>query len=108
MLEWLEQWYESQCDNNWEHAFGIKIETIDNPGWEISIDLEDTEVDSSPMEWMLIGDFENRWLGFKIEDNKFEGSCDPKNLGTLISVFKKMVEGVKIDSNEVLLFLKNN
>jgi len=106
MLEWLEEWYESQCNGNWEHMFGIKIETLDNPGWDISIDLEDTDVNSAPKEWTLIENYEERWLGFRIKDNKFEGSCDPKNLGTLISVFKKIVDKNEINVSEVLSTLK--
>lgn len=106
MLEWLEEWYESQCDGNWEHMFGIKIETLDNPGWNISIDLEDTDVNSEPKEWTLIENYEERWLGFRIKDNKFEGSYDPKNLGTLISVFKKIVDKNEINVSEVLSTLK--
>ena len=29
----LQKWYKSQCNGDWEHSFGIKIETLDNPGW---------------------------------------------------------------------------
>lgn len=102
MLEWLEKWYDSQCNDNWEHMFGIKIETIDNPGWEILIDLEDTNVNCCPRDWILIEHSEKRWIGFKVQDNKFEGACDPKNLGTLISIFKKMVEDDKVDVSEII------
>lgn len=27
---WLQMWYVAQCDDEWEHAYGIKIETLDN------------------------------------------------------------------------------
>lgn len=33
IFEWLQKWYKSQCDGDWEHEYGIKIETVDNPGW---------------------------------------------------------------------------
>ena len=32
-LIWLLSWYHSQCDGDWEHGNGVKIGTIDNPGW---------------------------------------------------------------------------
>jgi hypothetical protein len=38
----LRAWYLAQCDDEWEHAYGINIETLDNPGWSIRIDLVDT------------------------------------------------------------------
>lgn len=42
LLEWLQDWYLQQCDGEWEHFYGVKIETLDNPGWYIEIDLNDT------------------------------------------------------------------
>ncbi|MGD8289878.1 MAG: Imm53 family immunity protein, partial [Gemmatimonadota bacterium] len=44
MLQQLQQWYISQCDGEWEEDFGIRIETLDNPGWAVEIDLEDTSL----------------------------------------------------------------
>jgi hypothetical protein len=38
----LQNWYAAQCDGNWEHAWGIKIDTLDNPGWTVTIYLHDT------------------------------------------------------------------
>jgi hypothetical protein len=31
-LQWLQKWFESQCDGDWEHEFGITFKTVDNPG----------------------------------------------------------------------------
>ena len=28
----LQDWYFSKCDEDWEHEFGVKIDTLDNPG----------------------------------------------------------------------------
>jgi hypothetical protein len=38
-LAWLEQWYQEQCDGDWEHHCGVTIETLDNPGWLVQADL---------------------------------------------------------------------
>jgi hypothetical protein len=43
-LEWLQQWYLSHCNEDWEHQYGISIKNIDNPGWHLSVDLVGTEV----------------------------------------------------------------
>jgi len=32
LLQFLQEWYLEQCNGDWEHEFGIKIETLDNPG----------------------------------------------------------------------------
>lgn len=42
---WIQKWYQAQCNGDWEHSYGIIIETIDNPGWSITIDLETTELE---------------------------------------------------------------
>lgn len=41
MLKWLENWYSSNCDGDWEHGYGIRIETLDNPVWAVRINLEE-------------------------------------------------------------------
>jgi len=42
VLVQLPQRYRGQCDGDWEHSYGVKIETLDNPGWLVTIDLTDT------------------------------------------------------------------
>jgi hypothetical protein len=29
-LDWLMRWYLAQCDNDWEHGYGIEIGTLDD------------------------------------------------------------------------------
>ena len=41
LIKQLENWYNSRCDGDWEHEFGIKIDTLDNPGWKITIDIDE-------------------------------------------------------------------
>ena len=42
-INWISTWFASQCDGDWEHENQIRIETLDNPGWDIVIDLSGTE-----------------------------------------------------------------
>ncbi|NGX42844.1 MAG: hypothetical protein K940chlam7_01132 [Chlamydiae bacterium] len=44
-LDWLMQWFKSQCDGDWEHEYGITLGTLDNPGWRLSISLGQTPLD---------------------------------------------------------------
>ncbi len=44
-MQRLVQWWRAQCDGEWEHEFGITIETMDNPGWLVKIDLSYTNAD---------------------------------------------------------------
>ena len=38
-LQLLQEWYVAQCDGDWEHSYGVKIDTLDNPGWSLKVDL---------------------------------------------------------------------
>jgi hypothetical protein len=49
-LELVQRWYAAHCDGEWEHQYGIKIETLDNPGWRVTIDLTNTELQEFPLE----------------------------------------------------------
>jgi hypothetical protein len=54
ILTWLQAWFLSQCNDTWEHSYGIKIDTLDNPGWEVVIDLAGTSCDSKTMDAIAI------------------------------------------------------
>ncbi|MGP3934424.1 Imm53 family immunity protein [Nonomuraea sp. KM88] len=41
-LVFLQSWYASCSNDGWEHGYGITIDTLDNPGWRLKIDLVDT------------------------------------------------------------------
>jgi hypothetical protein len=47
ILTRLQDWYRSQCDGDWERQYGIKINTLDNPGWQVQIELNDTPLKSA-------------------------------------------------------------
>lgn len=104
LINWLQDWYQSQCDSDWEHDYGIRIETLDNPGWSIEIDLTNTTVTMSSQKWELIEISKNSWVGYKIENDIYFASGDPKKLELMILIFKQIVENKKIDNS----FIFNN
>lgn len=91
MLDWLEDWYLSMCDGDWEHNYGITIETLDNPGWDLTIDLVNTGIELKDEKWNLIEESENNWYGYKITNNVFNAAGDPKKLNFLISLFRERI-----------------
>jgi len=32
----IDEWYQRKCDGVWEHTYGVRIETCDNPGWIVT------------------------------------------------------------------------
>lgn len=39
----LQNFY-ANCNGDW-HLYGVRINTLDNPGWSVKIDLEETNLD---------------------------------------------------------------
>lgn len=96
LIKWLEEWYISQCEGDWQHYFGMRIYTIDNPGWRVTINLEDTELEDKEFdEYRLIIDEDEDWILCYVKDCRFEGAGDPSKLEEIIRRFKEWVEQCK-------------
>ena len=89
LLIYLQNWYASQCDGDWEHEYnGIKVVTLSNPAWSIEIDLRGTKIINKTMELIDIERNEDDWVICKIEDKYFKGYGGPHNLIELLTIFK--------------------
>lgn len=91
MIEWLEEWYLSNCDSDWEHCYGIKIGTLDNPGWTIDIDLTGTEIEQAEFVPLRIERTDNDWIHCSVKDGVFVGRGGPRNLKEILSIFRDWV-----------------
>jgi hypothetical protein len=93
VLSRLQQWYLDQCDEDWEHQFGVAIDTLDNPGWIVRIDLKGTELEDKPFEPVRYGMVEDSdvehldWIDCKIESGKFVAAAGPTKLEEALDVF---------------------
>ncbi len=92
VLNWIQDWYSSQCDGHWEHTYGVTIGTTDNPGWSISIDISNTELEGMEVPYRLIEKSDENWFGLKVENNLFRAFGDPSKLEFLLLEFKRMAE----------------
>ncbi|MDB6027014.1 MAG: hypothetical protein JWM68_3237 [Verrucomicrobiales bacterium] len=91
-IVWLSEWYSRQANGDWEHSFGIKIETLDNPGWRIVIDLSETPLATRPFTSIKEENSPRDWTTCRIQDGKFEGFCGPGNLDKVLGVFRAWPE----------------
>jgi len=91
IVGWIEHWYRVHCNGDWEHGQGVKIETLDNPGWWVSIDLEGTDMSDKPFEPVETGRGENPddWMSCRVQKGVFQGSGGPEKLGAILRVFKE-------------------
>lgn len=83
----LEDWYTSQCDGDWEHSWGVKIGTIDNPGWRVEINLLGTELEDQPFTRVEVEQTENDWVHIWVKENVFHGTGGPQNLSEILETF---------------------
>ena len=83
----IEQWYVSQCNGEWEHSYGIKINTLDNPGWHVAIDLKETRKQDSDLTRNLIDRAESDWIEYWVEKRQFKFACGPLNLTEAFEIF---------------------
>ena len=87
MLEELQRWYASQCDGEWEHAYGVTIESLDNPGWRLTIDLTGTPLEHKPFNELSDLDPQQDWIRCWVEEKRFQAACGPMMLSTVFSYF---------------------
>jgi hypothetical protein len=100
----LQNWYKSQCDGAREHHYGISIESCDNPGWWVKIDLAGTSLDGkafdpvarnvSPaqIERIAAGLEADHgrgpdWMLCEVKGNVFSGAGDPDKLQVILETF---------------------
>lgn len=99
VLENLAQWYTEQCNDEWEHSYGITIESCDNPGWWVKIDLLHTTLTGRSFVEVVKGDVignndpQPPWLHCYVEDNVWNGSGDPNQLTEILTVFLQWANG---------------
>ena len=91
-LEWLEDWYQRQCDGDWEHTQGIRLESLRRRGWRLTISLEGTSAENIAPNRLNFGTSGEEWIDCSICEARFEGAGDPRRLEQIIGVFRKWVE----------------
>lgn len=91
---WLQEFLLSLCDGEWEHGSGIRLETLDNPGWAIAVEVEGTHLEGKAFQPISLRRTESDWIDCRIEGTVFLGFCGPSNLDEMIQVFRDWVENL--------------
>lgn len=92
LLKWLEKWYESNCDGDWEHAFGVKIETLDNPGWHLQLDVAETMYEDVIFNDVIVERADSDWVHCRKKEGCIECAGGPGNLGEILEIIKAWME----------------
>jgi hypothetical protein len=91
-LEKLQNWLAEQADGEREHTYGVKIETSDNPGWILRIDLHETILENIVLPPFSCENIENDWYFFKVENKVFTAADDLSKLDFLLGEFLSVIE----------------
>ena len=91
-LEWLEDWYQQQCNGEWEHRQGMRLEPLEKSGWLLTIDLSGTSAVNARPQQLRLETQGGGWLACSIAGTCFKGSGDPRKLEQIIGVFRRWVE----------------
>lgn len=70
-MQRLQEWFAKHCNGEREHMSGVRIETTDNPGWWIKIELEGTPC--ANMHSPGPGDLKRDGISFAIADMTLHG-----------------------------------
>ncbi|MFJ9810320.1 Imm53 family immunity protein [Streptomyces sp. NPDC101158] len=91
-MRYIQSWYASNCDGEWEHEFGIKLATTDNPGWHIRIDVSETDLEGVvvPRERHELPD--GGWMITWSDGIAFQAACGPMSLRDVDALFERLAE----------------
>ena len=89
----LQDWYISNCDGDWEHSYGFKLETLDNPGWAVAVDLDDTHQENQAFTERRINyEHDTEWLIVSKKGSKLEGYCGPTELEAMLTLVTEWLQ----------------
>ena len=88
IIERIQDWYKINCNGDWEHSYGYKIETLDNPGWAIKIDLAETALEKLEFQREYQNPKnENDWFQIRTENKILNIYCGPENMKSTFEIF---------------------
>ena len=89
----IQNWYAANCDGYWEHQNGLRIETLDNPGWLVEIDVGSFRSHFEGFEVVKFDRSNDDWLRCELDGDKFKGFGGPGNLREILGIFMFWVKG---------------
>ncbi|WP_313914521.1 immunity 53 family protein [Tahibacter sp.] len=85
-------WFERQCVDDWHEDHGIKIDTLDNPGWSLKVDLRGTALEKEVFQDVKVEKSDCDWFVARKRGEIFESFGGPKNLDDMIVSFLAWAE----------------
>lgn len=70
----------------------MSLDTLDNPGWSLRIDLYGTDAEHRALDRAKIERTPYDWIYYWVENTKFHARMGPRNLAEGIGTFLKWFE----------------
>lgn len=86
-VAWLEAWFQRHCNGTWEDDHAIKIQTVDAPGWYVSIDVSGTPLQDVFFDPVVQATSERDFIQCNIEQSCFRATCSPQHLQEVLQIF---------------------
>ena len=87
-IERIQDWYKIHCNGDWEHRYGYRIETLDNPGWAIKIDLTGTALENLEFKREYQNpENKNDWFHITTKNKVLNIYCGPDNMKPTFEIF---------------------
>lgn len=92
VLAGIQEWFLDHCDGEWEHTARITIDSCDNPGWWVKIDIKGTDLENKEFKEFRTGDFSRNmpqppWIHCYVENGVFNGAGDAMQLENILQCF---------------------
>ena len=91
-IAFLTAWYQAQCNGHWELSHGVTLESLDTPGWLVTIDLEGTALEDRSVPKIELETSPKDWLAWEVSQNRFRGQGDPSKLLAIVRIFQVLAQ----------------
>lgn len=103
ITDWLQKWVAAQADGDWEHEMGLTLTVLDNPGWDLNVDLVNYEEYLQDISYTLIKNGDNNWIGYKIQDSYLNIAGDLGKLSCILDFFRSVILFLDAQATDVVI-----
>jgi hypothetical protein len=88
----LQAWFVAHCDGNWEQEYGVTIQTVEEPGWELRVDLVGTRLEGIALPRQSVARAAEDWCEMWCDGYTFYAVGGPHDLDELLGSFVSFAE----------------
>ena len=91
-LEFLDHWFASQSNGDWEHGEGVHLVTADSPGWILMVFIEGSDLHGEIEERRTFWDSDTDFLQSSSDGLVYRVSCGVGRLPEALRRFREFAE----------------